>query len=240
MDEQLVKKRRSELDKMDMLKKFQEEQQKWQAQISLKNSFQLEDVRLVAGVDLAYWQEDEQEYGVCSIVVLDYETMEVLEEVAYYEKITVPYISGYLAFRELPLVLEAVKKLKLEPDLYMFDGNGYLHVRHMGIATHASFYLNKPTIGVAKNYFNIEGAVFNEPDKEKGAFELITVNEDIYGLVLRSRTDVKPIYVSCGNWIDLDTTKEIVLHFVQKDSRLPVPVRYADLATHRKRQEYRK
>ncbi|WP_321388937.1 endonuclease V [uncultured Enterococcus sp.] len=223
----------------ELLTQFQQEQEKWQAKISLQTNFALNDIHLVAGVDLAYWQEEEQEFGVCSIVVVDYQTMEVVEEVAYHGKISVPYISGYLAFRELPLVLEAVKKLSVAPDLYMFDGNGYLHIRHMGIATHASFYLKKPTIGVAKNYFTIEGAKFDEPDKKAGSFELIAVKDDVYGLVLRSREDVKPIYVSCGNWIDLETAKEIVLHFVKKDSRLPVPVRYADLATHRKRKECR-
>lgn len=224
----------------EILKQFQKEQKEWQSQISLKTKFTLSDVQLVAGVDLAYWQEGEQEVGVCSIVVVDYRTMEVIEEVAYRGKISVPYISGYLAFRELPLVLEAVKKLTVEPDLYMFDGNGYLHVRHMGIATHASFYLNKPTIGVAKNYFTIEGAAFEAPAEKAGSFERIIANEEVYGLVLRSRDDVKPIYVSCGNWIDLETAKEIVLHFVKKDSRLPIPVRYADLATHRKRKELQK
>lgn len=67
-------------------------------------------------------------------------TKQIIEEVEYWGQIDVPYIPGYLAFRELPMVIEAVKKLRCEPDIYMFDGNGYLHYRHMGIATHASFY----------------------------------------------------------------------------------------------------
>lgn len=151
---------------------------------------------------------------------------------------TVPYISGFLAFRELPLILEAVKKLKTDPSLFMFDGNGYLHKRHMGIATHASFYLKKPTIGVAKTYYKIENIDFTMPENITGAFTDIVINGEIYGRTLRSRKDVKPIFVSCGNWINLDTATNITMHFIAKDSRLPIPVRYADLATHQARKLY--
>lgn len=129
---------------------FKKEQEKWISKISLKNNFELADIHMVAGIDIAYWTEGKVDYGVCCIVVIDYITKQIIEEVEYWGKIDVPYISGYLAFRELPLIMEATKKLQCNPDLYMFDGNGYLHYRNMGIATHASFYLNKPTIGVAK------------------------------------------------------------------------------------------
>ncbi|MEH7596075.1 endonuclease V, partial [Bacillus toyonensis] len=172
------------------------------------------------------------------IVVIDYITKQIIEEVEYSGQIDVPYISGYLAFRELPLVIEAVKKLQYQPDLYMFDGNGYLHYRNMGIATHASFYLNKPTIGVAKSYLKIKNTDFQMPKNEKGNFTYIEVDGKIYGAVLRTRKDVKPIFISCGNWIDLETSIEITLHFVEKNSRLPITTRYADLATHESRRKH--
>ncbi|WP_230199399.1 endonuclease V [Bacillus ndiopicus] len=217
---------------------FKREQEKWVSEISLKNNFQIEDIRLVAGVDIAYWTEGNIDYGVCCIVVLDYNTKEIIEEVECLRQIDVPYISGYLAFRELPLVTEAVKKLKSEPDLFMFDGNGYLHYRHLGIATHAAFYLNKPTIGVAKSYLKIRDIDFLMPKNEVGDFTYIEIDKDVYGAALRTRKDVKPIFVSCGNWIDLDTSIKITLHFVEKDSRLPITTRYADLATHKSRDKY--
>ena len=110
------------------------------SKVILKNYSIDKSIKLCAGVDLAYWKEEEIEYGVCSIIVIDYETKMVVEKVCSSGKITVPYIPGYLAFRELPLIVEAAKKLSKEPDLFMFDGNGYLHPRHMGIATHASFF----------------------------------------------------------------------------------------------------
>ncbi|WP_438318724.1 endonuclease V [Sporosarcina sp. FA9] len=201
------------------------------AKVSLKNNFKTEEIKRIAGVDLAYWEKEGIQYGVCCIVVIDYITKEVIDQSTSNGKITVPYIPGFLAFRELPLVLEAVKKLTVDPTLYMFDGNGYLHYRHMGLATHASFYLNKPTIGVAKNYLKIENATFTIPEKESGAFTDIRIGRDIYGRALRTVKDVKPIFVSSGNWIDLATSTEVVMTCVNEKSRLPIPVRLADIET---------
>lgn len=83
----------------------------------------------------------------------------------------------------------------------MFDGNGYLHYRHMGIATHASFFLNKPTIGVAKSYLKIQDVDFIMPENLKGSYTDIVINNEIYGRALRTRINVKPIFDSCGNWL---------------------------------------
>ncbi|WP_459768198.1 endonuclease V [Alkaliphilus crotonatoxidans] len=112
---------------------------------------------------------------MCCIVIVDYKTKRVIEKVDYMSKIEVPYIPGYLAFRELPLVQEAAKKLSNQPDIYMFDGNGYLHHRHMGIATHASFFLKRPTIGVAKSYFKIQATDFEMPKNEVGEYTYIRI-----------------------------------------------------------------
>ncbi|MCS1394026.1 endonuclease V [Lysinibacillus boronitolerans] len=224
--------------KMKKEELFKIEQEKWISKISLENNFQLAAIRRVAGIDIAYWTEGKQDYGVCCIVVIDYITKQIIEEVEYWGQIDVPYIPGYLAFRELPMVIEAVKKLQCEPDLYMFDGNGYLHYRHMGIATHASFYLKKPTIGVAKSYLKIKDTDFQMPKNETGNFTYIKVDGEVYGAVLRTRKDGKPIFISCGNWIDLETSIKITLHFVEKNSRLPITTRYADLATHENRRKY--
>ncbi|WP_109078398.1 endonuclease V [Aggregatibacter kilianii] len=221
---------------MVLLNDFKCEQNRFLEKISLINNFNLLELKLIAGVDIAYWTDiDGIEYGVCCIVIVDYKTKEIIEKVDYVDKVSIPYIPGYLAFRELPLVLNAVKRMVSKPDLYMFDGNGYLHFRHMGIATHASFYLNKPTIGVAKNYFKINDVSYSEPSNTAGSYELIKSRETVYGAVLRTQFNVKPIYVSCGNWIDLSTAIEITLHFVDKSSRLPITTRYADLETHIKR-----
>ncbi|MBU3157934.1 endonuclease V [Clostridium estertheticum] len=207
--------------------------------IRLINRFK-EEIKLCAGIDLAYWEKGEEHYAVCCIVVINYKTKKEVEKVYSYGKINVPYVAGFLAFRELPLIVEAAKKLTLEPDIFIFDGNGYLHFNHMGIATHASFFLNKPTIGVAKSYLKIGGVDFNMPQNDEGSYNDIVINGEVYGRVLRTRKDVKPIFISCGNYIDLETCTKIVSELVNKESRLPIPVRLADLETHIMRNELKK
>ena len=96
--------------------------------------------------------------AVCCVVVIDFNTKQVVEKQYSIGEINFPYISGCLAFRELPLIMQTVVKLKHKPNIFLFDGNGILHSRGVGLATHASFYLEKPTIGIAKKYFNVEGA----------------------------------------------------------------------------------
>ena len=122
---------------------------------------------------------DGEEFAVCCIVVIDYNTKEVIEKKHTKGKIDFPYIPGCLAFREMPLILETVEKLEIEPDLYVFDGNGYLHPRHMGIATHAGIVLNKPSIGVAKSYFKVHNTDYIEPNKEEGSYTDIIIKDEV-------------------------------------------------------------
>ncbi|ARD47491.1 endonuclease V [Sporosarcina sp. P33] len=208
-------------------------------QVSMVNIMTAADIQLIAGVDVAYWEDEGIEWGVCSIIVIDYAAKTVIEEVNSTQVVTVPYIPGYLAFRELPLVIEAAQKLTHAPDLFMFDGNGFLHPRHMGIATHASFFLNKPTIGIAKSYLKIADAEFEMPKNRAGSYADIIINKEVYGRVLRTHQDVKPIFVSCGNYIDLPTATAITKELINSESRLPIPVRLADLATRNNRRQLR-
>ena len=199
--------------------------------INLSDSFKLQDIKRISGVDLAYWTENGMEHAVCSIVTIDYLTGQVTEIKSLSDKITVPYIPGYLSFRELPLILAAFKLIEENPDLILFDGNGYLHYRNMGIATHASIYLNKPTIGVAKSYLKVDNTDFVMPQDEDGAYTDIVVRGKVYGRALRTHKGIKPIFVSCGNWITLNTATNIVLSLVDKSSRQPAPTRLADIET---------
>lgn len=203
----------------------------------IKNSFNKNNINLIAGVDLAYWENEGRKYGACCIVIVDYHSKQMLQKVNSVGEIKVPYILGYLAFRQLPLVIQAVKKLTVEPDIFIFDGNGYLHFNHIGIATHASFFLNKPTIGVAKSYLKINDVDYNMLENIYSAYTDIIINNDVYGRGMRTRSNVKPIFISCGNYIDLETCTEIVFNLINKESRLPIPIRMADLETHRVRKE---
>lgn len=192
-------------------------------------------VQTIAGVDLAYWKKEAKEYAVCCIVILEKESKCVIESKYSFGEVNVPYIPGCLAFRELPLVLETVQKLEAKPDLYMFDGNGYLHPRHMGIAAHASFYLNRPTIGVAKSYYKIKDADYKMPPAAQYAYTDLVIDGEIYGRVLRTMKDVRPVFVSAGNYIDLDSATQLVCEWTNEESHIPIPTRLADLETHKMR-----
>lgn len=209
-----------------------EKQLKLQKQIDFANAVHPESVKTVAGVDLAYWKEDDGEHAVCCIVVIDFLTKEIVEKKYVSEKIKVPYIPGCLAFREIPLFLKAYEKVETDVDVLFFDGNGYLHPRHMGLATHAGIVIGKPTIGIAKSYFKINDVDFTMPDLEENSFTDIIISGEVYGRVLRTHEAVKPIFVSIGNKIDLDTATQMASALVTKDSHIPIPTRLADIMTH--------
>lgn len=212
---------------------YTEIQNELQKKISLEDSLDFSELKTVAGVDLAYWNRDKEEYAVCCIIVIDYHSHEVIEKKHCSGKIDVPYSPGFLAFRELPLVLKTSELLEISPELFIFDGNGYLHPRHMGIATHASFYLNKPTFGIAKTYFRVDKkADYVEPDNESGSYTDIVTDREIYGRALRTHTGIKPVFVSAGNGISLDTACDIAMKLTDKESHIPIPTRLADLETH--------
>ncbi len=209
-------------------------------EIDLHNAVSISDIKRIAGIDLAYWQEGENEYANCCIVVLEFPSLEVIEEKYTVKKVDVPYIPGCLAFRELPLFEEVYNLLETDVDVFFFDGNGYLHPRHMGLATHAGILINKPTIGIAKSYYKINDVDFTMPENQKGAYTDIIIDGEIYGRVLRTAENVKPIFLSIGNKIDLDTAMELTNMVITKDSHIPVPTRMADLMTHRVRKEYQR
>lgn len=198
--------------------------------------FAFEEIQTVAGVDLAYWN-NEAEYAVCCIVIIDVRSKTVTEKQWFAGEVKFPYIPGCLAFRELPLVIKAAEKLNHKPDIYIFDGNGILHPRYMGLASHASFYLDAPTIGIAKSYFKVEGASLIMPNNEKGSFSNITKNGEILGRAVRTQKGVKPVYISVGNHIDIDTSSRLALTLTDDESHIPIPTRYADLETHKMRNE---
>ena len=111
----------------------------------------------------------------------------------------------------------------------------------MGIATHASFYLKRPTIGIAKSYFRVDRETdYKEPENEVGSFTDIVINGEIYGRVLRTHKNVRPVFVSVGNNVSLDTACYLALMLTDRESHIPVPTRLADLETHAARENERK
>lgn len=214
-------------------------QEKLAAQVDVSQRICLHDILTVAGVDVAYSNLNGSEMGFCHIAVFDLATMEIIERAESDGPTTVPYMPGFLAFRELPLIIKAASQLKNAPDLFLFDGNGILHHRRMGIATHASFFLGTPTIGVAKTFLKVGDAELTEPNQEKGSFTDIIESREIIGRLLRTSESVKPVFISPGNQIDMDSSTKIALALTGYESRLPIPVREADIATRVMRQKWR-
>jgi len=218
-----------------MKEKYIQIQNEMRSRIDKYNRVDLSTVKSIAGVDLAYWKKGDEEYAVCCIVVVDFRTREVMEEKEYSGIVKVPYIPGCLAFREVPLFMEANGRIGSDPDIYMFDGNGYLHPRHMGLATHAGILLGKPTVGVAKNFYKMQETTYTMPEDEPFAYTDIEINGEVYGRTLRTHKGVRPVFISTGNSIDLDTAMMVVNQMVNEESHIPLPTRLADIMTRERR-----
>ena len=226
------------LEKKELEKYYIAKQLEQKEQVDFQHLISLEQIKRLAGVDLAYWKQEETEYAVCCIVVIDYRTKEIIEKQYCVDQIEVPYIPGCLAFREIPLFLKTKELLFTKPDLYVFDGNGYLHPRHMGLAVHAGILLGKITVGIAKTYYKICNVDFEMPENIAGAYSDIVINGEVYGRALRTHAGVKPVFVSTGNKISLDMAVHMANELTGKESHIPIPTRLADLMTHKERKKY--
>jgi deoxyribonuclease V len=141
------------------------------------------------------------------------------------EKLRFPYIPGLLSFREGHAVINAIRRLNKKPDVILFDGQGIAHPNGIGIASHIGVILDIPTIGCAKSRLIGE---FKEPDVTKGSWTYLYFKEMLVGAVLRTKSNVRPVFVSPGHMIDIDSSIEIVMKCVSK-YRIPEPLRIADI-----------
>ncbi|WP_425641693.1 deoxyribonuclease V [Marinomonas gallaica] len=182
----------------------------------------LDKVKLVAGVDVAYSKESDK--LISAVVIIDAETLEVIETVTAEEKEQFPYIPGLFSFRELPSLVKAFAQLKSRPDLIVCDGQGYAHPRRFGLACHLGVIFDVPTIGCGKSRLIGE---YQELDIERGAIAPLIDNGEVIGNVLRTQTKINPIYVSVGHRIALTTATEWILK-LSTDYRLPETTRKAD------------
>ena len=189
------------------------------AQVDTQTPIDLDNLELVAGVDVSV----KHDISRAAIVILTYPELSVIEAVTARMPTTYPYISGLLSFREGPVILAAHEKLQHQPDAYIFDGQGIAHPRRIGIASHIGLWLDSPTIGCGKT--RLVG--WHKPvGPEKGMYQPLWHKGEQIGVVLRTRTNVKPVYVSVGHRATLETARELVLRCTTR-YRLPEPIRAA-------------
>jgi len=198
--------------------------------------------KIIAGVDCALTKNRRRILAVAVVLrvphaqkglwePLEPHDFELIETATASQEATFPYIPGLLSFREAPACIAAVEKLKKEPDAFLIDGQGIAHPRRFGLAAHLGLLFDKPTIGCAKSRLIGE---FEEPPLQKGAYSLLkdkksTQTNALYetiGAVLRTRTNVKPIFVSVGNKCLLNDAIKVTLDCTTK-YRLPEPTRLA-------------
>ena len=180
--------------------------------------------KVVAGIDCAFSRDGQR--ILAAVVVLRLPDFELVETASAVRKVTFPYIPGLLSFREAPVCIAAVEKLASLPDLFIIDGQGIAHPRRLGLAAHLGLFFDEPTVGCAKSRLTGD---FEEPPLEKGAHTLLTAQSETIGAVVRTRSRVKPVFVSVGNKCVLDDAIRIVLTCALK-YRLPEPTRLADQA----------
>ncbi len=187
-------------------------------------SGELTSVGFVAGVDIS--KPDAAGIATAAVVVLQYPDMKLTEVQLIRDRPGFTYIPGLLSFREAPLILAAAEKLTVTPDLILVDGQGIAHPRRFGIAAHLGLLWDKPTIGCAKSRLCGE---FKPPGNEAGDYSYLWDNSAIIGAVVRTRRDVKPLFISIGHKIDLSSAIRWALDCC-RGYRLPEPTRLAHLA----------
>lgn len=174
---------------------------------------------VVAGVDVSV----KEGRARAAVVALSYPSLDPLQAAVAELPVSFPYAPGLLAFREGPAVLAALARLAMRPDVLVFDAQGMAHPRRLGLAAHLGVLLDMPAVGCAKS--RLCGS-YQDPAVEKGSWTFLMDGDDVIGAIVRTRTGVRPVFVSVGHRIDLDTSVSLVLGCAAR-YRLPEPTRWA-------------
>lgn len=180
-------------------------------------------IETVAGLDVGV----KGDRARAAVAVYSYPALELLEEHAEMTAVAFPYVPGLLSFREVPVLLGVLDRLTLQPDLLLCDGQGIAHPRGFGLACHLGVLYGVPSVGCAKTHL---WGRYTEPAAEKGSGAPLRARGEVVGVALRTRDRVKPVFVSPGHRISLDTAVQIVLDCCTRYRR-PDPLRRAHALT---------
>ncbi|WP_457643399.1 endonuclease V [Persephonella sp.] len=219
---------------LQLIKKLKKEQEELAGKLRLYDRLPVDSIKTVAGIDVTFtdiWSK--KTTAVACITVLDIQnSFKTLETVFAEKEVDFPYIPTFLAYRELPVILEAYKKLKTVPDAFILDGMGILHPRKMGIASHFGVITDTVSVGCGKSKLTGE---FQLPENKKFAYNPVFVDGEHRGYILRTKKNANPVFVSPGNNISVESSLKLVMKTVDR-YKLPEPTRRA----HNLLQEYRK
>ena len=182
---------------------------------------QLDNIRYIAGVDVGF--ENNHQTTRAAVALLSYPDLKLKAHAIARRPTDFPYVPGLLSFREIPASIQAIEQLKQKPDLILCDGQGLAHPRRLGIACHLGLLLDIPTIVVGKT--RLIGK-HEEPPNEKGSWVPLMDKGEEIGAVLRTRVNVKPLYISLGHRISLTSAVDYVMHSISR-YRLPETTRWA-------------
>ncbi|AXF77550.1 deoxyribonuclease V [Erwinia tracheiphila] len=207
---------------------LKQEQLKRAVEVVREDDFEVMPPRLIAGADVGF--EQGGEVTRAALVILDYPSLRLVEHHVARVATTMPYIPGFLSFRECPALLAAWQQLQHQPDLLFVDGQGIAHPRRLGVASHFGLLVDVPTIGVAKRRLCGECAPLAA---SPGSREALMDKGEQLGWVLRSKLRCNPLFISPGHRVSSDTA----LHWVEnclQGYRLPEPTRWADAVASRR------
>lgn len=200
--------------------------------VSLVDALSPDQITTVAGVDNSYLTVAGERLACAAVVVLVFPTLEVIETAVAWRPVTFPYVPGLLSFREAPAILAACAEVRAEPEVILFDGQGYAHPRRFGLASHLGVILDRPTIGCAKS--RLVGT-YDEPERRFGASTPVIDRGEAVGAALRTRPRHKPLIVSPGHKVSVETAVAITLVCCQEDHFMPTPTRLAHELVSRER-----
>ncbi|WP_234670216.1 deoxyribonuclease V [Dyadobacter sp. CY261] len=179
------------------------------------------EIKTIAGADISLTLYSETVYA--GLVILSYPELQPIACSLVKSSTIFPYVPGYLAFREIPAILKAYEQIPVKPDVIMFDGNGILHARRMGIASHFGVLTGAVTMGCAKKKL---AGQYTEPGESKGEYTNVTDKGDVIGYAVRTKDDVKPVFISPGHQMSLEDSLTLALRCTGRH-RLPEPTRKA-------------
>lgn len=197
-------------------------QSEWKDKVIRSSCIDVNKLKSVCGLDVAYDKFSDR--LVAAAVVLSFPELKVIESAIFTDVVKFPYIPGLFSFRELPALIEAIRQLESDVDLFVCDGQGIAHPRRFGLASHLGVLLDKPAFGIGKNLLC---GTYTQPESNRSSFSTILSDGEEIGRCLRTQDNIKPVFISIGHKCSIEDVTSITLA-ITPTFRLSETTRQAD------------